>query len=346
MTRQGLLPRATMGLLYHGQKAADVITTALNLGLLRALDDGPITLRELSFSHGLVPGRLYKFLDCLESLGFLEIKQESDDILDAQYRSCEPLCEAAERVFGAHSIERVRDQHGWQNIYGRLPALLRGELGMEPQAFAWPPMTSAQAAEFETSMAASIGPIIASFVAARAALLPPISRLTGGGRLLDVGGGDGTLGLALVQKFGDLRVDVYNLPVIKPLVEQKAQSAAADGRLGFVGGDFLIEDLPADYDAMSFVRVLFDWPAAVVKALLKKVLAALPPSGRLFICEEFRTPEQLATEFFWQYFLIGVDSNPYRLREKDFYLLTLRELGFQNISVCPGPREIIAATRP
>lgn len=344
MTRQGLSPRALMSLLFHGQKAIDVITTALDLGLLRALDDGPVTLRELSRQRGLVPGRLYKFFDCLESLGFIEIEHDSDDILNARYRSREPLTEAAEQVVGARSIERARDQHGWRDLYGRLPALLSGEPGIQPEAFAWPPKTCAQAAEFETSMAASIGPIAASFIAARAALLPPAPKQPGGVRILDVGGGDGTLGLALVHKFSDLRVDVYNLPVVRPLVEQMAKGAA--GRLGFVGGDFLREDLPAGYDAMIFVRVFFDWPAAVVKLLLSKALATLPAAGRLFICEEFRSPEQLATEFFWQYFLIGVDSNPYRLREKGSYLLALEEIGFQDITVYPGPFEIIAATRP
>lgn len=344
MMRQGLSPRALMSLFYHGQKAADVLTAALELGLLRALDDGPVTLHELSRQRGLVPGRLYKFLDCLESLGFIEAQQESDDILAARYRSREPLTEAAERVFGESSTERVRDQHRWQDLYGRLPALLRGEPGIQPNAFVWPPTTCAQAAGFETSMAASIGPIAARFIAARAVLLPPASGPACGVRLLDVGGGDGTLGLALVQAFSDLRIDVYNLPVVRPLVEQKARQAGE--RLGFVGGDFLLEDLPTGYDAMTFVRVLFDWPADVVKRLLRKALAALPPGGRLFICEEFRTPDQLATEFFWQYFLIGVDSNPYRLREKGSYLLTLREIGFQDIAVHPGPPEIIAARRP
>src|SRR5207244_3338198 len=99
---------------------------------------------------------------------------------------------------------------------------------------------------------------------------------------------------------------------------------------------FCAEPLPTGYDAISFVRVLHDWPDDTSRMLLEKAYAALPSGGRVIICEEFRTPDRLAIQFFWSYFLIGVDSCVSRLREADLYLEALRGVGFRGESVIRG----------
>jgi hypothetical protein len=70
-----------MSLLINGAKAMDVLETALNIGLLDALEPGPAGLRELAARFELRPLRLYKFLDCLESLGFIQRDEPSDDTM-------------------------------------------------------------------------------------------------------------------------------------------------------------------------------------------------------------------------------------------------------------------------
>ncbi|MFP2902927.1 ArsR family transcriptional regulator, partial [Corallococcus sp. 4LFB] len=90
-TREAPSPRALLHLLFNGARALDVVETALNLGLLDALEPGPVTLGELSAKHGLVPKRLYKFLDCLESLGLVQREQTSDALEAARYRGAPGL---------------------------------------------------------------------------------------------------------------------------------------------------------------------------------------------------------------------------------------------------------------
>jgi SAM-dependent methyltransferase len=212
---------------------------------------------------------------------------------------------------------------------------------MPPAAFDWPPRTREQVEGFEASMAAGLPPILETFQA-------HASRLwKHGERLLDVGGGDGTLAAHLARAHPGLTVDVYNLPATRPLVARTREAwGLPEERLGFVGGDFLKEPLPSGYDAVSFVRVLHDWPADTARALLRAAWDALPPGGRVLICEEFRTPERLAAQFFWSYFLIGVDSCVSRLREVEHYLRVLEETGFSGATVLPGPFELVVATRP
>ncbi|ADO75315.1 methyltransferase [Stigmatella aurantiaca] len=339
MSGQAASPRALLHLLYNSARALDVVQTAREMGLLEALEKGPVTLGELSTRHGLVPGRLYKFLDCLESLGLVQREQTTDAIVEARYTAAPGLSAAAEAVVGPHSLERDREKYNWGALYGHLPEVLRGERSMPRESFDWPPSTPEQVAGFEASMAAGLGPILEVFRTHGGKLWRP------GQKLLEVGGGDGTLAARLLEEHAGLAVDVYNLPSTEGLVTHTREKHALGGRLGFVGGDFLREPLPRGYDAISFVRVLHDWPAETARALMKAAHAALPPGGRLLICEEFRTPERLAAQFFWSYFLMGVDSCVSRLREVQFYLKALTDLGFQQPEVLPGPFELVAATK-
>ncbi len=333
-------PRALLHLLFNGARATDVVETAHRLGLLEALEAGPVTLGELSQKYGLVPGRLYKFLDCLESLGLVKREQKTDALIEARYTAVPGLKEAADKVVGPQSLERDREKYSWGQLHGHLPEVLRGERSMPRESFDWPPQTSDQVAGFEASMAAGLGPVLEVFRTHGSKLWRE------GQRLLEVGGGDGTLAAHLLEQHPGLKVDVYNLPATEPLVARTREKHKLGARLGFVGGDFLREPFPKGYDALSFVRVLHDWPAETARALMKAAYEALPSGGRILICEEFRTPERLTAQFFWSYFLMGVDSCVSRLREVDYYLLALKDLGFRSPEVLPGPFELVAATKP
>lgn len=332
-------PRALLHLLYNGARAVDVVQAAWELGLLEPLEARPVTARELAEGRGLVPGRVGKLLECLESLGLARREQPVDERAEARWQGAPGLREAAEAVLGPHSLERDRERHPWEQLRGRLPEVLRGEHSMPAEAFDWPPRTLEQQASFEASMAAGLGPVLETFRAHG-------PRLFGEGlRLLDVGGGNGTLAAHLLEWHPGLRADVYNLPVCEPLVARTREERGLQGRLGFVAGDFLREPLPGGYQALSFVRVLHDWPADTARALVRAAWQALAPGGLILICEEFRTQARLAAQFFWSYFLLGVDSCASSLRPVDFYLHTLGEVGFTQVEVLPGPFELVVGRR-
>jgi demethylspheroidene O-methyltransferase len=335
-----LSPRALMSLLVNGAKAVDVLQTAADMGLLAALEPGPVRLGELCSRFGLLPGRLYKFLDCLESLGLVQRSEATESIDGTEYRAAPGLNAAAAAVLGPDALERDRDKYPWRRLHGRLDDALRGRLSITEDDFAWPPKTPGQVAEFEKSMAAGLGPVIEAFHTHAQRLWRSPTRL------LDVGGGDGTLAARLLTDTPDLAVDVYNLPAVRPLIEHTRDQSGHADRLGFVAGDFLAEPLPAGYDALSFVRVLHDWPTPITRQLVENAYQALPPHGLLLICEEFRTPERLAIQFFWSYLLIGVDSCTSRLREIEFYTDLLHQVGFQDTEILPGPFELITARKP
>ncbi|OON27199.1 ArsR family transcriptional regulator, partial [Micromonospora sp. Rc5] len=125
-----LSPRALMSLLANGPKAMDVLETALTLGLLDALEPGPARLGDLAERFGFRPLRLYKFLDCLESLGVVTREEPDDDIAAARYRAEPGLRDAVAAVVGPDAVERDRNRYPWRVLHGRLAESLRGEVGM------------------------------------------------------------------------------------------------------------------------------------------------------------------------------------------------------------------------
>lgn len=323
-----MTPRALLSLLFNGSKAVDVVRTALGTGVLAAVTPGPVTLAAVADELGMVPLRLYKLMDCLESLGFVTRQQDSASTLDTVYRAADGALEAAREVFGPDSQELDRDNYDWRALQGRLPELLRGEWSTPDEVFSWPPN---DVAGFERSMRAGIGPFIETFKTA--------NIFRNSVRWLDVGGGDGSLAAAVAAAVPGVKADVYNLPEVAPLVDISAG-------IGFVAGDFLSETFPSGYEVLSFVRVLHDWPAETAEMLLHKAFAALPPGGTVVVCEEFRDTERLARQFFWSYFLIGVDSCTSMLRETTWYERVLSEVGFADVRIIAGPMELVMATRP
>jgi SAM-dependent methyltransferase len=311
-------PRTLMNLLHNADKALEVVQAAMELGVLEALDGGAATLGELAYHLGLRPMRLYKLLECLGTLGFVSWSHR-DDVNDTVYRPVSGAYLAAMDVLGSSERTRLAD-------------VLRDNQG----AVTWPLTDEEQIAAFERGMAAELVPIGESFRA-------NAERLWAGAcRVLDVGGGNGAFAAQLLGDQPDLTVDVYNLSSLRPLVERTRRAGGWETRLGFVAGDFLTDPLPAGYDVLTFVRVLHDWSHDEVESLLAKAFDTLEPGGRVIVCEELRRP---VLQFYWSYFLIGVDSAGL-LRDTDAYRRLLRAAGFTAVEVLPGPFEVIVADRP
>jgi hypothetical protein len=163
--------RGLLSVLFHAEKALDLVQTAREIGLLEQLDAGPVALRDLVETTGAQPLRLYKFLDGLESLGLVAREQPSDELLSARFVSREPLAAAVEAVLGEHSIERDQDTYPWREIHGRLGDVLRGNLDGR---FDWPPRNDDDVRAFEASMAAGCAPMVEALRGAPEALFGPL----------------------------------------------------------------------------------------------------------------------------------------------------------------------------
>ena len=97
-------------------------------------------------------------------------------------------------------------------------------------------------------------------------------------RICDVGGGSGAFLRAVAARYPSIEGILFDLPEVVATV-------ALDAPFGTVAGSFRVDPLPADCDAISLVRVLYDHDDQSVAALLTACFAALPPGGRLIVSE-------------------------------------------------------------
>ena len=164
----------------------------------------------------------------------------------------------------------------WRNV-SELP-LVEVLKGMAlPRAVRWPPPDPAAAEHLEGWMRVTAEGAVHTIVDSGA--------LKGARKLLDVGGGDGTIGCALVQEYPGLAVTVFNLPASAAIARRTIEANGCADRVAVHVGDFLADELPAGFDRVMYSRVLTDWEPGVCVMLLEKARRALTDDGRLLINE-------------------------------------------------------------
>jgi SAM-dependent methyltransferase len=154
-------------------------------------------------------------------------------------------------------------------------------------------------------------------------------------RLLDVGGGDGTMALELWKAFANLNITVFNLPGPATMVQEQAARIGAWERVSALPGDFRTDALPGGNDMVMFSRVLADWPPELCRELIKKAHTALLPDGKLVIAEPLadQNPDLAMS---WEFSYLPYDDFGLLLyKTLPFYVQMLVENGFKLISVHP-----------
>ena len=106
----------------------------------------------------------------------------------------------------------------------------------------------------------------------------------GSRRLLDVGGGDGTFGSAVVRQYPDMKVALCDLPPVATVARRNVERIETGAAIEVHECDF-VSAASARADAISLVRVLHDHDDADASALLRAIWHALPVGGGIVINE-------------------------------------------------------------
>ncbi|MDQ6894017.1 MAG: acetylserotonin O-methyltransferase [Acidobacteriota bacterium] len=102
--------------------------------------------------------------------------------------------------------------------------------------------------------------------------------------VLDVGGGNGSMVLAVLDRCRNARGIVCDLPYIEQHANERIRAADAADRVRFQPGDFF-ESVPAGADVHLMKFILHDWNDAEAIRILKRSREALAPGGRLIVIE-------------------------------------------------------------
>ncbi|GIF08508.1 methyltransferase [Actinoplanes siamensis] len=108
-------------------------------------------------------------------------------------------------------------------------------------------------------------------------------------RIVDVGGGNGSLLTVLLQRYPRAEGVVFELPEVAEVAQKRISAAGLSERCSVVGGDFLRE-VPAGADLYLLKGVLHNWSDADAVTLLRNCRTAMTPESRLLLIEAVVPP--------------------------------------------------------
>lgn len=226
---------------------------------------------------------------------------------------------------------------------GSIINILKG--GSLGETIKWPPQTPEAAAHLEHWMTITSQGALNSLFHSKS--------LEGVENLLDVGGGDGTIALALTKHYNTLKsptdakchVSVFNLPNSAQLARDNIRlhsCPANNDCVCVIEGDFVKDhSLPAGHDCIMFSRVLADWSPEDSGMMLKKARDALISGpkrggkGRLIISEPLMEGNRNLC-LAWEYRYIFSDNfGKSCYKSINTYVDILTKLGFSIRNITP-----------
>lgn len=197
----------------------------------------------------------------------------------------------------------------------------------------------------ETGQSATVdAPLVLELLAQTALALQPVPR-----RLLDVGCGAGNNTLKILQGYPHLACDLLDLSA--PMLERAYQrvTAATDGEVRTLQGDFRTVELPPGYDLIVAAAVLHhlrddaDWERG-----LRKLYDLLAPGGALLVSDLVQHANPAVQALMWErygQYLEALGGPEYRAKVFDYIdredsprplswqLEQLRRVGFDQVEV-------------
>ena len=248
--------------LVGGALGTRALAIVAELGVADALADGPRSVADVAQEVGADADTLHRLLRALASEGV--------------------FAEHEPGVFGnTAASELTRRGGGWDDfahLFGGVWYRTMGELGPTgepsfPQTFgtdfwSWLAAHPDERAAFDRSMEQGMEPRVERLAAL---------DWRGDETVVDVGGGNGSLLVALLHHRPGLRGIVFDLP------ETVRDEAALGDRIEFVEGDFF--DSVPEGDAYILSGILHDWNDERAAAILRTINTAAPPDARLLIVD-------------------------------------------------------------
>jgi O-methyltransferase/methyltransferase family protein len=263
-------PNAVLWKLVRGATATKALGVAADLGIADALADGPRGVDELAAEIGAEPDTLNRILRALASDGvFAEEKPRLFRNTDASelLRRNSP---GSWREF-AHLFAGV-----FYTAIGELdPSTTKPTFSRRFGNDFWPWLASnpAERATFDAAMAGG-----------KERSAERLAALTwqGDETVVDVGGGNGALLIALIERQPGLSGVVFDLP------ETDRDEASLGDRITFVAGSFF-ETVPRG-DVYVLSGILHDWDDERAGAILTSIRAAAPSRARLLVIDSVIEP--------------------------------------------------------
>lgn len=266
---------------------AQTMSAAARLGLSDAIGDAPAHVDELAARLGLHGPSLYRVLRALAANGIFE---ELDD-RRFQHTELSRLLGSAHPYSLRTLAEYVRSPIQRDAWGGLEDAIRDGRAGFTHRRgktfyehLRDDPADSALFSRAMVDYSIEISSLIAQ-------AYPRFGEV---GSVLDIGGGVGTLDVAIVKAHPSVRATVLDLPYIEPSFTRYQQAAGVGDRVRFQPGDFF-ESLPSGHDLYVIKNCLWNWGDEECARILQVIRRAIGDAGaRLLIIEQVLQPSNRA----------------------------------------------------
>jgi ubiquinone/menaquinone biosynthesis C-methylase UbiE/predicted transcriptional regulator len=273
-------PQAVMMRLLTGYWISQALHVAAHLGIADLLKDGPQTVTRLAAATGTHERSLYRLLRALAGEGvFAEDEQGRfaltplgeclrSDVPNSQRSMAIMSGEEHYRCWGELLYCVQTGQTAFEKLYGQP---IFNYLASHPR----------QARIFDEGMVGVHG-------AETRAMLEAYD-FHGIGTLADIGGGNGSLLAATLNRYPSMRGLLFDRPDVIERAKGYLKTAGVENRCSLVGGNFF-ESTPAGADVYLMRHIIHDWNDEQSQTILRNCRKVVPSTGKLLLIESVIPP--------------------------------------------------------
>lgn len=272
-------PQDQMSRMLTGYWVAQALYAAAKLGLADLIAGSPRSAADLAAATGTDAPSLYRLLRALASVGvFAEDEQQRFGLT--------PLAECLRDIPGSQrDLALMNGEEHYQAWGELLYSVQTGKPAFDKlfgaPVFDYLSQHPDKARIFDGAMVGVHGRETAAMLDAY-----DFSAL---GTVADVGGGNGSLLTAALQRYPSLRGMLCDLPGVSERARANLEAAGLSGRCRTVGLNFF-ESVPAGADAYLLRHILHDWDDDRATLILRNIHRALGTGGRLLVVESVIPP--------------------------------------------------------
>jgi len=237
------------------------------------LTDRPRTPDELGQMAGVAGDMLYRVLRALASIGIFSEDPEGRFALT-------PLAATLCGDSGQRAYARLHGQELYQSWGKLLEAVRTGDAGFVRaygmSAFEFFSKNPDRGAVFDKAMTGHHGP--------EADPMLDAYDFSAFSELVDVGGGNGSLLMAILKRHEHMRGVLFDLPRVVERAKDAVESSGVQNRCRLAGGTFL-ESVPSGADAYLLRHVLHDWRDEDSARILGHCRDGMKEGGKVLVVE-------------------------------------------------------------
>jgi ubiquinone/menaquinone biosynthesis C-methylase UbiE len=327
-------PRDMLSRLISGYQASQAIYVAAKLEIADLLKAGPRSVDELAAATGAHAPSLYRMLRALAGMGIFAQDPERRFALTPP---AETLCRDHPNSLHAFAVMMGEEHyHVWGDLYFTVET---GQTAFDRiygmPIFEYLSENPEKGRIFDAAMTGIHGretqPLLHAY------------DFSGAAVIADIGGGNGSVLIALLKRYPEARGILFDLP---PVIERSRKNLAAaglDDRCEPAEGSFF-EAVPPGADIYLLRHIIHDWDDEKSALILRNVRRAMKPESRVLILETILPPgNEPSPVKFLDLTMMLIPGGRERTEEEYLSLLDSADLRLARIVPTAGSISVIEA---